>query len=299
MRIKITTFIFASVALLNSNLAQPVITGITSPPLGTKTLGYLIPGAITEGTDGENQTWDYSTIPYDPSTYYFKSVDYATLSPTMQANFPTGNLGNEVYFGVSLVATQVFQLEPTFLSYLGLNTTVFPVPDTQLVFPHSYLETHAGFTYDAYGTLITPFGTFTNTVRLREIDGSNFKYDYWQFSPVYRAIMEYLVDSTTQVISGQTFFNNENPAAVNELEKNSGVELSPNPTVDNIIITTSFSGNSTVEIYDVQGKKLSSQNILVQTNAPFKMDVSYLEQGIYFVKIYNDEKIYTQKIVKE
>ena len=77
------------------------------------------------------------------------------------------------------------------------------------------------------------------------------------------------------------------------------MELSPNPTVDNIIITTSFSGNSTVEIYDVQGKKLSSQNILVQTNAPFKMDVSYLEQGIYFVKIYNDEKIYTQKIVKE
>lgn len=294
---KITTFLFASITLLNSSWAQPVITGITGAPLGTKTIAYPIPGAITEATAGANQTWDYSAIPYDPSTYYFKSVAYSSLSPTMQADFPTGNMGNEVYFGTTLVATQVLQFEPTFVSYLGLNTTVFAVPDTQLIFPHSYLETHAGFTYDAYGTLITPFGTFTNTVRLREIDGSNYKYDFWQFTPVYKAVMEYLVDTATQVMSGQTFFNDENPVSINELVANINLEIFPNPVVDYITFNPSFTGNTTVEIFDIQGKMLVNLPTSVQTNIPLKMDVSKLEKGIYFVKINNESTTYCNKFI--
>ena len=297
MKIKITTLIFASIALINSSWAQPIITGITGAPIGTKTYGYAIPGAIAEASTGANQTWDYSTIPYDAPTYYFKSVAYSSLSPTMQANFPTGNSGNEVYFGTTLVATQVFQFAPTFVSYLGINTTVFAVPDTQLIFPHNYLETHAGFTYDAYGTMITPFGTFTNTVRLREIDGNNYKYDFWQFTPVYKAVMEYLVDTTTGVISGQTFFNDENPVSVSELTVNHDLAIYPNPVIDYINIQPSFTGNASVEIYNVQGKILINQKYTLQINTPLKLDVSSFEKGLYFVKITNESTTYSNKFI--
>ena len=297
MKTKITTLFLTLAAFTTISWAQPIITGVTGAPFGTKTHGYPIPGTITEATAGAGQTWDYSSIPYDPSTFYFKSVDYATLSPTMQANFPTGNAASELYFGASLAMTQVFQYEATDVLYLGFNTTVFPVADTQLVFPHSYLETHAGFTYDAYGTVITPFGTYSNIVRLREVSGANFKYDFWQFSPDYKLLMEYLVDSTTQVMSGKYFFDTELPTYVNELAVNNGFEIFPNPVIDNITIKPSFTGNTIVEIYTVEGKKLLNQTISVQTNIPYTLDISNLESGIYFAKLSNNNNIYTRKII--
>lgn len=297
MKIKITTFLFALIALLNSSWAQPVITGINGAPLGTKTLGYVIPGAITPGTAGANQTWDYSTIPYNATTYYFKSVDYATLSPTIKATFPTGNVASELYFGASLIFTQVFQLDASAFALLGNSSAPLAVPDTQLVFPHSYLQTHAGFTYDAYGTMITPFGTYSNTVRLREVSGSKFKYDYWQFTPEYKLIMEYLVDSVTQVVSGQTFYNNENPVSVNELTVNHDLAIYPNPVIDYINIQPSFTGNAIVKIYDIEGKILINQNTSVQINTPLKLDVSRFEKGLYFVKITNESTTYCNKFI--
>ncbi|NOU48530.1 MAG: T9SS type A sorting domain-containing protein [Bacteroidales bacterium] len=297
MKTKFTLLILVLVTFMSSSWAQPIITEINGAPLGTQTFGHNIPGNIIEGTAGANQTWDYSDIPYDPYSYYFKSIDFSTLSPDIQALFPTGNLANEVYFGTTLVATQVFQLESTDFLYLGINTTVFPVPDTQLVFPHNYLETHAGFTYDAYGTMITPFGTFSNVVRLKETVDSRHKYDYWQFEPFYILLMEYYVDTITQVVSEKAFYNTDDLTYVNENERNNRLEIFPNPVVENLNIQTSITGNKTVEIYDISGRKLISQNITLQKNATYTMDVAFLEKGLYLVKIAEGEHINSRKFV--
>lgn len=297
MKTKSTLFSLTLVVFSTISWAQPIITTINGSAYGTKTVGYPIPGTITEATAGANQIWDYSSITYDSTTFYFKNVEYATLNQSIKDSFPTGNAANELYFGVSLAMTQVFQFEATDYLYLGFNTTVFPVADTQLVFPHSYLETHAGFTYDAYGTLITPFGTYTNVVRLKEVSGANFKYDFWQFSPDYKVLMEYLVDTTTQAMSGQYFFDTELPTNVSELEASTNLEIFPNPVIDNLIINSPFTGNTTIEIFDLQGKKLITKNTQVQTNTPLKMDVSKLEQGIYFVKISNESTTYCNKFI--
>lgn len=291
---KIITFIIlVSISLLNSIWAQPVITGI-SAPIGTKTFGYVIPGPITQASAGANQTWDYSSIPYNAYSYYFKSIDYATLSPTMKANFPTGTVGNEVYFGNSLAITQVFQLTSTNYSYLGYDNTVFAVPDIQLTFPHSYLETKAGFTYDAYGTLKTPFGTYANTVRLKEIDGPDYKYDFWQFSPEYKLLLEYKVNITTNAISGQTFYTTEFPLNVIDSKSVSEVKLFPNPNNGKFTISCYDGSINTIEIYNMIGVKVYTSSIIKEQN---EIDLSNFSKGVYLVNTKGDKKMEAIKII--
>jgi hypothetical protein len=278
--------LFLSAATL---LAQPIINNLTGAPLGTKTMGYDIPGAITPGTAGAAQVWDYSTIPYNASTYYFKSVDYAGLTQAMKDSFPTGNVANEFYMGANLVATQVFKLDAAAFVYLGLNTTVFAVPDTQLVFPFNYQETHAGFTYDAYGTLKTPFGTFNDVVRLRETVANNYKYDYWQFGPNYKLLLEYKVDTATQVVSGQAFYNTEAVTAVNEISKvNDAFAVFPNPAKDQLYFTSLWDGIATLEVSDLLGRVLSKKQINIQKNNQVSIDVAGLQQGVYTMNVFEN-----------
>ncbi len=291
MKLKITLFILVLTAFVNCSWAQPIITGISGVPTGTKTLGYVIPGAITAGAAGANQSWDYSSIVYNPYTYYMKSVDYASLSSTMKAAFPTGNIANEYYVGTTLTATMVFRLEASDLLYLGLNTTVFPAADTQLVFPHNYLETHAGFTYDAYGTLKTPFGTYTNVVRLRETVGTKYKYDYWQFTPAYKLLMEYSVEISTLAISGQTFFNTVTTTGINEeLNSINQIDIYPNPTSGIVKIDYQNNKNMTVKIFNSTGEEINLQ----QTGN--EIDFSNAPKGIYFIRINDGTKNYSKKI---
>ena len=293
---KTLTLSIVSLFLSTASLfAQPVINNLTGAPLGTKTMGYDIPGVITPGTAGAAQVWDYSTIPYNASTYYFKSVDYAGLTQAMKDSFPTGNVANEFYMGANLVATQVFKLNASVFTYLGLNTTVFAVPDTQLVFPFNYQETHAGFTYDAYGTLKTPFGTFNNVVRLRETVANNYKYDYWQFSPMYKLLLEYKVDTATQVVSGQAFYNTEAVTSVSENSKaNDAFVIFPNPAKDQLYFISLWDGIANVEVSDMLGNVLSKKQLSMQKNNQVNIDVAGLPQGVYAINVFENSSKHTR-----
>lgn len=297
MKTKIYILILALVTLISNSWAQPIITGVVIGPQGSKTMAYPIPGTIIPGTTGANQIWDYANIVHDPTSYYLKNVSFGGLSKAIRDAFPTGNLANEYVLNGTLVATMVFRIEAADLLYLGLNTTVFPVPDIQLVFPHSYQKTLAGFTYDAYGTLKTPFGTYNNAVRLRENNGSKHKYDYWQFDPYYILLMEYQIDTITHVISDKAFFKTEIATSVNELETKNELKIFPNPAVDVMNIQTSFTGNKTVEIYDISGKKIMSRIVSLKPDSPSELDVSRIKRGIYLVKINEGTQIYS-KIVE-
>jgi hypothetical protein len=274
-----TTILLSAITLITAKCwAQPVITGIGSLPLNAKSIGYIIPGTITHGSTGANQVWDYSTIPYNPASFYLKNVDFAGLSPSIQSAYPSGNLANEYYIGASLAATLVFQLESTDLLYLGVNTTPFASPDTQLVFPHSYLETKAGFTYDSYGTLSTPFGTFNNVVRLRETTGSNYKYDYWQFSPYYRIILEYKADTTSGAISGQTFYDLELPTGINNVSKTRDRQtVHPNPSSGVFHIDMENTKEATLKVFNILGETV------VQKQYMKELDLTDYPKLIYFL----------------
>ncbi|KGO80968.1 hypothetical protein Q762_10005 [Flavobacterium cauense R2A-7] len=72
----------------------------------------------------------------------------------------------------------------------------------------------------------------------------------------------------------------------------SGLNIYPNPANDFLHITTSANGVKTVTIYDVVGKQ-----VLNTTTANEVINVSSLNAGIYMVKITEEGKTATRKLV--
>lgn len=92
-------------------------------------------------------------------------------------------------------------------------------------------------------------------------------------------------------------------ATGNETVDNAPFEVivSPNPAKDLLVlqialpINTSKQTNSTIELYNMQGKLLlSSSSTLANTN----LDISHLKAGVYLLKIRNGQQLYLQKIIK-
>lgn len=70
----------------------------------------------------------------------------------------------------------------------------------------------------------------------------------------------------------------------------------PNPASQNVTIQLpSGSDNATVQFYDYVGKLILSQKITTSTE---KINVSTLSKGVYILKVLADDKIGTQKFIK-
>lgn len=88
------------------------------------------------------------------------------------------------------------------------------------------------------------------------------------------------------------------PTAVNQvLEDEGDIEVFPNPSngIFSIRQQTISKKGQTFEIYNLIGEKIYSK--MNNKNAALDIDISYSPSGIYFVKIYEEEKIYIKKIV--
>lgn len=78
--------------------------------------------------------------------------------------------------------------------------------------------------------------------------------------------------------------------------------LYPNPVKDALGIDLSFentNGNAMVEVTDISGRKLIQQNNNIQELKNFSLDVSFLSAGSYILSIRTEDKIVTQKFIKE
>ena len=74
------------------------------------------------------------------------------------------------------------------------------------------------------------------------------------------------------------------------------IKITPNPIVENLFITTTISNLSRIDIYNVLGVKVFSEEI----NTNNAINISNLKTGVYFVKINSsNEKLYfIKKIIK-
>jgi hypothetical protein len=68
----------------------------------------------------------------------------------------------------------------------------------------------------------------------------------------------------------------------------------PNPARDQFHILNDVSAEASVNIYDLQGKMIMSQQVNDNT-----VDVSNLAHGIYIIKLINNDKIVISRLVKE
>jgi len=82
-----------------------------------------------------------------------------------------------------------------------------------------------------------------------------------------------------------------------ELNKNIGITIYPDPVKDLLTIETNvFNKDAMISIYDIQGKLQMQYPV---TGKKMELNINRLAKGLYFLKLKGNDNIITKKIVKE
>jgi hypothetical protein len=300
--------------------AQPTLTasGI-NPVVGdvqtTHSAQYVSPGS-----SGANQTWNLAFTSSGSSS----STGVAPASTPYGSSFPAASVAfgptTFLYYKTSSAAFQmngVVNSAGTVIAYSDLEDMLrFPT-----AFNNTYTDTwaatfvQASYTYyregtttvtaDAYGTLTTPAGTFTNVMRVHFVQTyqdstnimsnpivitySNDQYMWYlngNHSPV--ASVYSLTTSSGGPFTGGYYLQNV-VSGVEEQNAISALQLYPSVTSDvvNLAYTLNASGDVQVSLTDATGKLVSDVNSHSQAQGENTLQISVadLPDGVYFALI--------------
>jgi hypothetical protein len=260
---------------------------------------------LSPGGSGANQVWDFSGVAYNPVPYSLQTVP--SSSAPFIANFPLTNYvqkitysSNNVFYVMgTITSTGVEMLASTSDSQIikdyTPDTGFMPLP---LSFNESYTDVFQATTdsnpttrvnvYDGYGTLITPFGTFNNVIRMKQTEQGANVYN-WSLASPYTPLMFGQFGTDGSITFNQiTTLNNA------DLTLNEKVRIYPNPTSSILNIELSGIKIDKIIISDVLGKTMFEQ-----TQNTNQVNVGNLAAGIYIVKVFSDNKISQAKFLKE
>ena len=102
------------------------------------------------------------------------------------------------------------------------------------------------------------------------------------------------VNGDTEVFYDNISLQEAAPLSVDDFSA-SNVKVYPNPANNFINIESNVMEITEVALYDILGKKVLSQNKLVNN----RLDISSLTKGVYFMKISANENSITKKIIKK
>ncbi|MFK7971484.1 MAG: T9SS type A sorting domain-containing protein [Bacteroidia bacterium] len=117
----------------------------------------------------------------------------------------------------------------------------------------------------------------------------NFTYDLSD-------IFQYKFDGNGKLWFDNIYFTTEAVTSIDRLDP-SVFSVAPNPASDRWTISTPDVRMTSVEVFDISGKKVLTQSVEFTTSAT--IDASSLETGIYFAKIETAFGISTVKLIKE
>jgi len=84
---------------------------------------------------------------------------------------------------------------------------------------------------------------------------------------------------------------------VEEVTKKEGIRVYPNPTSGELIITSDELQVTSIEVFDIFGRRLLS-NYHITLSSHHLINISHVPQGVYIVKIIANGDICTRKIIK-
>jgi len=90
---------------------------------------------------------------------------------------------------------------------------------------------------------------------------------------------------------------NLKPNTIQDYSENNRITVFPNPTTGELRITNYDLRFTCIEVYDLYGKKMKFE--IVNLKSEIVTDLSHLNSGIYFVRIYTDKEVVTRKIIKQ
>lgn len=334
--------------------AQPILQNNVLPNIGDS---YQIADSDTfgifQGNAGPNQTWNLSAMHPIGDT---QRVDYHNIAPSATpyvVHYPTSTVATKIEEDTVFYA--YFRAQPDQFSFLGSESIVYSQiysdPDIRLKFPTNFngssqdtftyaTDFGAGIvfqakgsrttTYDGYGTLTTPLGTFPNSMRIKSVaayvDSATFGSVQvlthnelttyaWLLAehPDYLAGIYYLKTINETRIPGFDTLFTENPViksvsyisetsvGVKDLapsvEGISDMTLAPVPASDHLILR--FNAAKTekdlqLRLTDAFGRILQTQPLVYAPGEnELSLSVGHLPSGAYFLMLTDGRGVLT------
>lgn len=302
MRAYLPVVLFLLAPLLAS--AQPVIQSSASMP-GP---GFALPVKVgtptgSVGGSGGDQTWDFRAV---------SLIDVGTLrvvapsATPYSSSYPSANYAFEIapifgakqYFYFITSADKFETLATGITTGPGSGTDYSPNPLTTLKFPFQFEESLSDtyqevggttetvtVTYDAYGTLLMPYGTYANVVRqkLTYSDGSDY---VWYSADPLTPLLAYSYSSNLFQAFAATVSAVEDPAVDVAARL---VLLDPASEVATVTIAGSdLAGRPAFLLINTAGETVMRVS-LESTITPIALDG--IARGIYFYRIDNGPKV--------
>jgi len=296
-----------------SAFAQPVATSLDVPNNNFTAEFYFAPATnFSPGSAGADQTWDFSalnlTLAGTDTAVPAASTPFAATFPTANWCYKFTGFGQDRYY-YHLVTPSKFEILS--LAYTGTSGDNYtPDPRTYAVFPYTFntvyndtyksvndaVATSVTVTYDAYGTLIMPFGTYPNVIRQKVVKNGQTDYNWFNASPFYPIFQTVLDQNSLGIVKNTTVLG------VSQNTANGFFTACPNPTTGKLTINSSQNRINLlkVSIFDISARQiLTTENINIGIN-PIEFDLSNQKAGVYILKIIAaDGSSFIERIVKK
>jgi hypothetical protein len=154
------------------------------------------------------------------------------------------------------------------------------------IYGNLYVSSNKGIQiFSSQGTFITYIAVPENALNC-DFGGKDFKTLYITgFTNLYSIDLNY---------PGYAVSRKGLPTIINSISDNPLVKIYPNPVQNKLHID--ISGNAGMfEAYDITGKTVLQKEILDNNTT---IDVSGLVNGIYFARVWSNNQLFTEKIVK-
>jgi len=288
--------------------AQPVLTATDFETELSMTLYRGNPTGLSPGDAGANQTWDFSGLTLTPLNQTVNTVAVATAISA--SSFPNSNycliMTDNSDTNDIKTAYTFFNLSNTSFEYLGSSGPGYNLnfldPQIILQFPYTYnteindtyqIEawTTKSFTsvYDGYGTLITPFGTYTNVIRQKRTEGLYVSYSWYQTNP-----FSFVMDGEFTDNGYINVYKNTTGLGINPIEPKKAMAVFPNPAHTELNIQLPEQQTlDCVAVTDITGKI-----VLKQDQNLNQINVSHLANGLYFIEAHSGNEKLVTKFIK-
>jgi len=295
-----------------SSWAQPVATAANVIDF-TGDFYFAEATNFNPGPAGANQTWNFSnlqlTLGGTDTPQPVAGTPFANLFPTANNCYKfSGIFPPDRYYYQNVTAGKYEILGLAITATSGDNYT--PNPRTFATFPYTFgtvyndtyrtttegTDTSVVVTYDAYGTIILPLGTYNNVIRQKVVkNGTVTNYNWFNVSPFYPILQTVLEQNSIGIVKNTTL-------ATHGFETEKMFAVYPNPTDGKITLTpTNFNSHiADIELFDYLGKRIFSRKENLTESNGLELDLASLEAGIYLLKMTNpDSNASTvQKIVR-
>lgn len=314
--------------------AQPVLTSANTNPQVGESFKLNFTDYVAPGNGGANATWNFSGLKADSSA----TATYVTPASTpFASSFPGANLAIE---SNSNYAYYIANSSSFSMAGVTTNsTTKIPYSNTEqlLTFPFTinaaYTDSFAGkytvnnltFTRsgtvkvaaDGYGSLVLPFGTLKNVLRVMQIE--NYKDELFGLPPtsyvdsVYEWFLpgvHYPVMSITNLyLDGSPFYSggsylDPSNISVNDIAGyQAHFSVFPNPASESVKVSYLLNSSSSIRLSltNVLGQTLSELTNTVQAagNHDYTVDLKSLPKGLYLLRLEIGAHAITHKLMVE